>query len=111
VANVSVQVVVKQPHFRRWYPPCSFDWFYRDSTRLRLVGRRAGGEAGPSAPMRRARVKLKRGAAGTGVHRRAYRCLAPRIVGHGAVWVGISALVHATLETGCLAGEKAVITL
>lgn len=121
VANASVQVVVKQrPHFRRWYPPCSFDWFYRD---FRPDSDWSGdGEVVKQETIRtdaqgKARVKFETRRSGQEleykIEARVTDASRREIVGHGAVRVGNQRyFVHATPENRLRRpGEKAVITL
>ena len=122
VANASVEVVVRQrPYYRWWYPPCEYGWFYRDLqpqnhwwggegqvVKQETVKTDAGG---------RARVKFETQRSGQEleytIEARVTDASRREIVGRGSVRVGSQRyFVHVTPENRLRRpGQKAELTL
>ena len=122
VANASVGVVVRQrPHFRWWYPPCEFGWFYRDFQPQNHwwggEGQVVKQETVKTDAEGRARVKFETERSGQEleytIEARVTDSSRREIVGHGSVRVGSQRyFVHVTPENRLRCpGEKAELSL
>ena len=121
VANASVQVVIRQQsHYRWWYPPCDFGWFYQDFQPQRHGwgdGNVVKQETIKTDAAGRARVKFQTQRSGQEleytIEARVTDASRREIVGTGKVRVGNQRyFVYATPENRLRRpGQKAVITL
>ncbi len=122
VANASVEVVVRQrPYFRWWYPPCEFGWFYRDFQPQNHwwggEGQVVKQETVKTDAEGRARVKFETQRSGQEleytIEARVTDSSRREIVGHGSVRVGSQRyFVHVTPENRLRRpGQKAELAL